>query len=281
MRDQTEPAIPLAGFRIIADGLDHPECVATGPDGQLYAGGEAGQIYRIDPDGAHEIANTGGFVLGICLDADGNIYAGDLKRHEVVRITPEGTIARHGGPIGVPNYPVFTADGHLLVSDSGAWDADGGRLVRIAPDGSMETVDVEARAFPNGLAISPDGEWLYLVLSTVPGVARVRLDGSQPRGAVEVVVELPLQVPDGLAFCADGSLLIACYTPDVIYRWDGHELTVLAFDHFRTTIAAPTNVAFHGPGLSRLAVASLGRWHLLETHLAGTGAPLNYPKLSR
>ena len=26
--------------------LDHPECVAWGPDKKIYAGGEAGQVYR-------------------------------------------------------------------------------------------------------------------------------------------------------------------------------------------------------------------------------------------
>lgn len=279
MTDQ-EPVIPLGGFRTIADGLDHPECVATGPDGRLYAGGEAGQVYRIDEGGAQEIANTGGFVLGMCLDGEGNIYACDLKRQEVLRITPDGEISRHGDPIGVPNYPVFADDGHLLVSDSGAWEKDEGRLFRIAPDGTMAEVDIDVRTFPNGLAISPDGAWLYLVLSTVPGVARVRLDGSLPVGKVETILELPLHVPDGLAFRADGVLLISCYTPDVIYTWDGRDLRTLAFDPFRTTIAAPTNVAYHGPERNRLAVASLGRWHLLSTDLAGSGAPLRYPVLS-
>ena len=273
------PLIPLEGFRTIADGLDHPECVATGPDGQLYAGGEAGQVYRVDADGAREIANTGGFVLGMCLDGEGNIYACDLKRQEVLRITPDGAISRHGDPIGVPNYPVFADDGHLLVSDSGAWHANEGRLYRIAPDGTTTEVEVDVRAFPNGLAISPDGEWLYVVLSTLPGVVRVRLDGSRPHGPVETLVELPLHVPDGLAFRDDGVLLISCYAPDVIYAWDGHELQTLACDPFRTTIAAPTNVAYHGADRSRLAVASLGRWHVLSTERAGTGAPLRYPLL--
>src|SRR5262249_45968368 len=79
------PEIPLDRFSTIADGLDHPECVAVGPDGRLYAGGEAGQIYRLDPEGPTLLANTGGFVLGICLDADSVIYACDQFRHEVVR----------------------------------------------------------------------------------------------------------------------------------------------------------------------------------------------------
>ena len=33
---------------VAVEGLDHPEGVAWGLDGYAYAGGEAGQIYRID-----------------------------------------------------------------------------------------------------------------------------------------------------------------------------------------------------------------------------------------
>jgi hypothetical protein len=38
------------------DGLDHPECVSWSPtEGLLYAGGEAGQVYRFPlHDGAAE-----------------------------------------------------------------------------------------------------------------------------------------------------------------------------------------------------------------------------------
>jgi gluconolactonase len=278
----TDPTsiIPLDSFTVFADGLDHPECVAAGPDGELYAGGEAGQIYRMDGAGPREIANTGGFILGMCLDGDGNVYACDLRRQEVLRITPAGDISRWGDKMRVPNYPVFTDDGHLFVSDSGARNARNGCLYRISPDGAMEEVPASLRAFPNGLAISPDGEWLYVILSTLPGVVRVHLDGSDVRGDVEPVVELPdHHFPDGLAFDSGGALLISCYVPDAVYRWDGTELVTLAHDPWSFTIATPTNIAFHGPNRDQLAIASLGRWHIASTDRAGTGAPLRYPKL--
>ena len=77
-------------LRRLAEGLDHPEGVAVGADGMLYAGGEAGQIYRVDPSsgGFAQIASTGGFVLGLCLDAAGFIYACDAARAAIVRIDP-------------------------------------------------------------------------------------------------------------------------------------------------------------------------------------------------
>ena len=60
----------ISEVRKFATGLDHPEGVAVGRDGTVYAGGEAGQVYRISRDGEHVevMANTGGFCLGISLD---------------------------------------------------------------------------------------------------------------------------------------------------------------------------------------------------------------------
>jgi gluconolactonase len=36
--------VELEAFTTLVTGLDHPEGVAWGPDGRVYAGGEAGQI---------------------------------------------------------------------------------------------------------------------------------------------------------------------------------------------------------------------------------------------
>ena len=54
----SEPILDLAAARVFADGssgairLDHPEGVAVHPDGSVWCGGEAGQVYRIPPDGS-------------------------------------------------------------------------------------------------------------------------------------------------------------------------------------------------------------------------------------
>ncbi len=273
-------------FAPFVHGLDHPEGVTAGPDGTIYAGGEAGQIYRIDLDGSFEqIASTGGFVLGLCLDGNGAIYACDLAHSAVMRVDPDGTVAPYSGgapdrTMAVPNFPVFDAAGNLYVSDSGGWKEYGGCLFRIRPGGETEIVGEGLEAFPNGMALHPDGNRLYVVLSNLPGVIGLDLHEDGSVGPPRTVVELPRTVPDGLAFDVEGNLYIACYTPDVIYRLTpGGQLAVLAEDWESVTFATPTNIVFAGPGRETLIVASLSRWHLTKGPMPIAGAALQYPRL--
>lgn len=276
----------LADFAPFVEWLDHPEGVACGPAGEIYAGGEAGQIYRVDLDGAVEqVASTDGFVLGLCLDADRNVYACDSARQAVVRITPGGEVTTYadgapGRAMRTPNSPVFDDAGNLYVSDSGNWHGGDGCLFRVRPGGATELVSEELAAFPNGLALHPDGRRLSVVLSTRPGVVAVDLGADGSVGSPRPVVELPRHVPDGLAFDAAGNLYIACYRPDAVYRLDpGGSLDLLVDDWEGTVIATPTNLAFCGPDRRTLVVASLSRWHLAKAEMAIAGAPLRYPRL--
>lgn len=280
------PLIPLTTLNTLAQGLDHPEGVAWGLDGFLYAGGEAGQIYRINPDSGKftEIATTGGFILGLCLDADHNIYACDEVLHKVFRITPDGVVSVYSTgtsdhPMTLPNYPVFDAAGNLYVSASGDWDGSNGCIYRVASDGETTLVSSNNLPFVNGLALAPDDTALYAVLSNMPGVVRFAIDSSGKMGEAEHVIELPRTVPDGLAFDAEGNLYIACYTPDRIYRLtpDG-ELDILLEDWRHVDLCSPTNIAFYGQNLRHMVIASLGGMTLTSVIMPNAGQPLHYPK---
>lgn len=280
--------LQVSDFALLADGLDHPEGVACGPDGSVYAGGESGQIYHLGANGAcTAYASTGGWVLGLALDADGNVYACDIFHRAVMRITPAGEYSCYSSgtperPMRVPNYPVFDAAGNLYVSDSGDWNENNGCIYRIAPGGATEVWTTAAPRFPNGLAWHPDVPVLYIVESQMPGVVRIECLPDGRPGDVQTVVELPHNVPDGLAFDRARSLFISCYTPDVIYRFnfDG-EIAVLAADWEGHTLATPTNIAFCGPDRRELVVASFSRWHLSRATMRLAGFPLHYPLLDQ
>jgi gluconolactonase len=176
---------------------------------------------------------------------------------------------------------VFDAFGNLFVADSGNWHQYNGCIFRTRPGGSTEVASTAFAEFPNGLAISPGGKYLYVALSNVPGVARAEILPDGELGSPRKVVDLPGTIPDGLAFDAAGNLLIACYTPDIIYRFSTlAELSVFAEDWESTLISSPTNVVFCGEQLKSLVVASLSRWHLASVELDVAGCPLNYPSIT-
>src|SRR5262245_28740809 len=112
---------------MIGKALDHPECVCVGPEGELYAGGEAGQLYMIRSNGEQtQYASTGGFLLGLALDGHGRIHACDMNRRAVLLIGRDGSVVeRSTGTLQrkmvLPNYSVFDRDGNLYVSDSGEY----------------------------------------------------------------------------------------------------------------------------------------------------------------
>jgi gluconolactonase len=273
---------------VLVEGLDHPEGIAWGLDGYAYAGGETGQLYRIDIDRGEltQFADTGGFVLGIALDARGNIYACDLGNQCVQRISPGGVVTAYSTgaperPFKTPNYPAFDALGNLYVCDSGDWKANNGGIQKIAPGGEARVWCSELDQFPNGLCLGPDGAYLYVVMSLdTPRVARVKIEADGSAGAVETVIELPGTVPDGAAFDTGGNLYISTYRPDRIYRLaPGGGLDVLAEDYEGTLMASPTNIAFCGRDRDILLSTNLGRWHITRYEAGATGMALQYPDL--
>ena len=278
--------IDLSAFETVATGLDHPEGIAVGPDGELFAGGEAGQIYRIGADGTFdELASTGGFIYGIAVDGNGNVYACDYGNASVARVSPSGRVETYStgtaeAPMRVPNFAAFDDAGVLYVTDSGEWGDDDGVVYRISP--SVGETEIWTRAvprFPNGCALDAEGRFLYVIESRGRSISRIPIEDGAA-GDPQVVVELPGSQPDGLAFAEDGTLYVGCYRPDRIYRMTpGTAPEVLAEDPDGVTLNQPTNVAFTGPGLGRLAVSSLGGWSIAAAVVGRAGLPLRYPKL--
>ncbi len=269
--------------------FDHPEAVAWGPDGRAYAGGEAGQLYRFDLDGGplEELARVpGGFLLGLAHDAAGNTYACDDRAPAVHRITSAGKVSIYANgnaaqKMRVPNYPVFDDAGNLYVSDSGTWGGRDGFIWKIAPGGRADIWDGQANGFTNGMCLSADGRHLYVAESSPPLISRIEIETNGSPGRREVLVELPRQVPDGVALDVNGNLYISLYNPNIVYRLTPEgKLETLYDDWEQLMLVAPTNIAFGGAGMKTLIIASLCGWSVHTARLAAAGLPVRYPQLA-
>lgn len=266
--NKMKPQIPLAKFKTFADGLDHPEGLAFDADGALWAGGELGQIYRIDRRGnVREITSLGGFCLGLTFSRAQELYVCNLKKHSLVRMNRKGRVldvwTRVGSrKIETPNFSVFDSEGNLYFSDSGSWGKNNGRVYCLRANGRMEDF-AGPFAFANGLSLSADERFLYVVESLKDDVIEVEIRADGRAGKKRVFASGLGRVPDGAAFDADGNLYVACYATDNIYKVSPlGKVSLFAFDPQGTTIARPTNIAFGGPNFDEIFVANLGRWHI-------------------
>lgn len=276
MSDYVDDALDLS---TIADGLDHAEGLCWDPERRcLWAGGEAGQIYRVDLDGLVTITHTidRGVLLGVALDASGALYLCDVGNRTVWRCDHESPPTRYGPSIDYPNYAAFGPDGTLYVSDSGSFLEATGSIVAIAPDGSSRRLDLAPVEYANGLCVHEG--YLYYVASALPGVWRVSVNG----GERELVTTLSRCVPDGLAFDRAGNLYVSCYQPNQIWRLSPRgDLALVVDDWTGEFILSPTNVAFYGDDLQRLALVSLCGHSMTSVDVGVAGAPVNRPVIRR
>ena len=257
--------------RLIADGLDHPECVVHHPDGFLFAGGEAGQIYRISLQGdVEEIANTGGFILGMAISPNKQWLAVcDLKKKCIWKLDLFSfRLTRFASGVenhlfNIPNFVCFDKSENLYVSESGAFREVSGKILKFNKEGHGSVWCEGPFNFSNGMAIDQSGTFIYVVCTFAPSIERVEILEDGSAGRREVFVTFDKIVPDGVAFDASGNLLVSCYAPNKIFSVspDG-VIGVLIDDWEAHTLCNPTNIAFGGKSFDELYIANLGRWHI-------------------
>jgi gluconolactonase len=275
-----KPAISIRSFKTFAEGLDHPEGLAFDGDGQLWAGGELGQVYRIDRRGrVSEVARLGGFCLGLTFSREQELYVCNFKKHALIRLNRKGRVLDSWDRVGTkkihtPNFSVFDSEGSLYFSDSGHWDKTNGCVYRLRPNGKIEYF-AGPFAFANGLALSADERTLYVVESLKDDVIAVEIRGNGNAGTKRVYAQGLARVPDGMALDSEGNLYVTCYATNNIYKVSPMgKVSLLVFDPQSTTIAGPTNLAFGGPGFDQIFVANLGRWHICRASARIKGRPL-------
>ena len=280
MSSSMQPEISADRFEIFANGLDHPECCAFDRDGHLWAGGEAGQLYRIDSDGkAETVANLGGFCCGVALSPDDREIFVCVSGVGIVCASKTGeqrVFATRAGHhvIVAPNYLLFDNQGRLIVTDSGNWMKRNGFVLRFTSDGRGEIL-AGPLGYANGLALTADGRHLFVVESDSDSILRFEFAADGKVGTPQKYAESVGRLPDGLALDNAGNLYVGCYASDEIWRIaaDGAK-TLLAHDRWGIQLGRPTNLAFGGANFDEIYVANLARFTITRANIGVRGQPL-------
>lgn len=279
------PEIPIEQFEIFATGIDHPECIAFDRHGDLWAGGEAGQIYRITPDGkAKLVTSMGGFCAGLAFSPQEELFVCN-PAHGIVKVSQNAewsVFASHVGEqkIICANYGLFDSAGNYYVTDSGNWKKSNGYLLRFRAGDTDGEILAGPIGYTNGLALSADEKSLFMVESNTDRVMRFEIKPDGAVSAPEVYGENCGRFPDGLTLDAEGNLYVSCYASDEIWRISpAREKTLFAWDRWAIHLGSPTNMAFGGPDFDELYFANLARTTITRVKTTRKGQPLANQKV--
>lgn len=238
---------------------------------------------------------------GLALASDGALYVADTGNHAIRLIAVDGTVSTLAGSPGrsgaadgpalsalfrLPEAVTLAPDGTLFVADTEnhairALSADRGTVSTVAgslgTSGAVDAVGGAARfRYPGGLALASDGS-LYVADTFSHTLRRVAPDGAvttiagleSVRGAQDgPSLNATFDRPRGLAFTADGALLIADSKNKRIRRLSSDQTTVstLAGSDRLGAADGPTEEATLAEPQS-LAVAADGTVHFTTSGL--------------
>lgn len=220
----------LDSLQRLGEGLgSKPEDVAFDTQGRLYAGYEDGRIMRWDAQRTRveEFANTGGRPLGLKFDSQGNLVVAD-SYNGLIAIDPNGTITTlsttcDGMPYGFTDDLDIAADGSIYFTDA-SWKygqtqyledliehRPNGRLLRYNPATGVTTQVLGDLYFANGVAISPDQQYVLVAETGMYHIRRYWLAGEKA-GETDLFVQNLPGFPDGITTGEKGVYWIAMAT---------------------------------------------------------------------
>jgi sugar lactone lactonase YvrE len=177
----------------------------------------AHQVIALDPGGGHEVvATVPSFPMCIDFLPDGRLLVVDSPRRRLLRREPDGSLVQHADLSEVSEKPwndvVADDRGNAYVNTIG-FDFPGGEfapglVVLVTPDGNVRPV-ADDLAFPNGMAISPDGGTLIVAESYGNRLTAYDISRGGELANRRVWADTPGDHPDGICMDADGAVWYA------------------------------------------------------------------------
>ncbi|TCB95583.1 SMP-30/gluconolactonase/LRE family protein [Micromonospora zingiberis] len=187
-------------------------------DGRLwFSDWGANQVISLAADGSHEVvATVPSFPMCIDFLPDGRLLIVDSAGRRLLRREPDGTLVPHADLATMSDKPwndiVVDDHGNAYVNninfDFPGGDFTPGLIALVTPDGTVERA-ADDLAFPNGMAISPDGATLIVAESYANRLTAYDIRSDGALGGRRVWAETPGDHPDGICLDAEGAVWYA------------------------------------------------------------------------
>ncbi len=209
----------MAGAELWDAGGEGPEDIVVDNEGRVYSGLLDGRIVRFGPDGSgpEVIARTGGRPLGLELATWGGLIVCDVGRG-LLHVSEAGRIdvlvdSFEGARFLFTNNAAVASDGTIYFTDSSRRygveryrldlleHSGTGRLFAYRPDGRTVLL-LDDLHFANGVALSPDEDFLVVAETGRYSISKLWLDGPKA-GQREVFVDGLPAFPDNISRYGD------------------------------------------------------------------------------
>ena len=203
-------------WKTVATGIISPEGPAVDRQGNIFFVSRwSGRVVKVSTSGeVSELVQTGGKTQAVAFHSSGDLLLADARNLALQRVSLTGSISTvantvEGKPFLGPNDLVIAESGIVYLTDPGL-DFNGlGRILRIDTISGNVSVLADGYRFPNGITITADGRYLLVAESVTHRVLRFELlDGGIRLGIPEIFCQFADFYPDGIAFDADGNLLV-------------------------------------------------------------------------
>lgn len=229
-----------------------------------FGTGFPSRIQRLDANGMMTTAIPDSGSNGLAVDAKGAIVAATHKYKGLSRFdlaSGQRTLIAgkyQGNVFNSPNDMAIAADGTIYFTDPAFQQAaaPGGQpgtyVYRVGTDGAVSIVE-RGIANPNGIALSPKGDVLYVSGGGERGVLRAYpIAGGMPKAGRDIVTGVV--VPDGMAVDCHGNVYVTEHTAQRVrvFTPEGKQLATIKVD------ANVTNAAFGGADGTTLYITGAG-----------------------
>ena len=251
-----DPAVPLDK---LADGFQFTE-------GPVYRNGAVyftdfyrDRIYRYAGGTVTLVTDDSNRTIGLTCTADGRILGCASNRHAIVDVESGETLvdAFHGIRLNGTNDVIVDSRGRVWFSDPYVRDFEGKKLGRsmvfCLEEGELSPVCWDL-PWPNGLALSPDEQTLYLIDSRELRLYAMNLATRARRVLVQFTKGMGPGLPDGMRVRADGTIFVAGPGGVSVIAPEGRLLGLLRMPE------VSANLCFDETGL--FITASTGVYHV-------------------